>query len=299
MTRPNFFIVGAPKCGTTSLADWLRGHPEVYLSPVKEPNYYNTDIAPEWGHVAEKEAYAALFAGATDDHRAVGEATTLYLCSTVAIDALLHDVPSAKLIVALRNPVEMVRSLHEEFVHADLQKTRDLFDALEEQMRDAASQDDPDRPIRRSQLRYTRVCSLGEQVERLFGKVPQERILLIWMDEMKADPEGVFSRVCEFLGVSSWQPDAFTASNRARRMRSPFLHSLIGLGVRMKRRLGFSGSFGIGSMIYRLNAVEVKRSPVDQVSEERLYALFADDIALLERITGRDLNGWRPASVRS
>jgi hypothetical protein len=73
---PNFFILGAPKCGTTSLAAWLAAHPAVYMSPLKEPAYFAADLKVDRPGPQE---YRALFSAAGDIHLAVGEASTCYL----------------------------------------------------------------------------------------------------------------------------------------------------------------------------------------------------------------------------
>ena len=70
-TRPNFFIVGAPKCGTTALYEYLRPHPNVFMSPVKEPHFFATDLG-EYPFVRTWEEYTALFQESTDRHLAIG-----------------------------------------------------------------------------------------------------------------------------------------------------------------------------------------------------------------------------------
>jgi len=139
LNRVNFFVLGAAKCGTTTLYARLSRHPEVFLSPLKEPNFYsradldparfskafkaNTkldltdylaqpDPLPEMqvGFVQRETDYARLFAGATDAHRVVGECSTSYLWSPSAPAALHAAHPDAKLVVALRDPVERIHS---------------------------------------------------------------------------------------------------------------------------------------------------------------------------------------------
>ena len=84
--KPNFFIIGAPKCGTTSLATWLSGHPNVFMSAVKEPHFFNTD---DRRFISTLEAYENLFRAASSDHCAVGEASVWYLSSTEAVRNIL------------------------------------------------------------------------------------------------------------------------------------------------------------------------------------------------------------------
>ncbi|MCB5943633.1 sulfotransferase [Acidocella sp. KAb 2-4] len=110
MTRkPNFFIIGAPKCGTTSWASWLAEHPQVYFSPLKEPHFFNSDV--EYKARPTPKQYETLFRPATAKHQAVGEGSTSYLASRVAVPGVeAHTGGRAKYIVCLRTPVEIAPS---------------------------------------------------------------------------------------------------------------------------------------------------------------------------------------------
>jgi hypothetical protein len=139
LKRVNFFVIGAAKCGTTTLYARLNAHPEVFLSPLKEPNYYSrADLDParfskafktntkldltdylaqadplpdmQVGFVQSEADYARLFWGATDAHRVVGECSTSYLWSPSAAEALHAAHPEARIVVALRDPVERIFS---------------------------------------------------------------------------------------------------------------------------------------------------------------------------------------------
>lgn len=110
--KPNFFIVGAPKCATTSIAQRLSEHPQVYMSPIKEPHYFNTDT--KYNSCRSLQEYQRLFAGVTSNHLAIGEASTGYLYSKVAVENIEKYSPGARYIVCLRNPIQMAVALHEE-----------------------------------------------------------------------------------------------------------------------------------------------------------------------------------------
>jgi len=139
LKRINFFVIGAAKCGTTTLYARLNSHPEVFLSPLKEPNYHSrADIDPsrfsrafqantkldiadylkqsdplparQVGFVREVSDYSRLFSGANDGHRVIGECSTSYLWSSSAPKALKEAHPAAKIVVCLRDPVERIFS---------------------------------------------------------------------------------------------------------------------------------------------------------------------------------------------
>lgn len=139
LSKVNFFVIGAAKCGTTTLYARLRAHPEVFLSPMKEPNFYSRkDIDPskfsrafkantrldhrtylklddplperQVGFVETQEEYARLFRGANEKHRIVGECSTSYLWSKSAPQAIAAAHPSAKIVVSLRDPIDRIYS---------------------------------------------------------------------------------------------------------------------------------------------------------------------------------------------
>jgi len=112
--KPNLFIVGALKCGTTSLWHWLLNHPKIYMARLKEPDYFYRN-----GKISSLKEYEELFNGASEGHKLVGEASGRYLYSRTAIPNLLSYVDETpKFIVMLRNPIEMAVSLHAQRVNS-------------------------------------------------------------------------------------------------------------------------------------------------------------------------------------
>ena len=109
---PNFFIIGAPKCGTTALSEYLRTHPDVFFSEPKEPNYFNSDVVSKklYYYTSLEDYLEKCFSGA-EGYKAVGEGSVRYLSSAVAVDNILKLYPNAKFIIMLRNPVDLGYSL--------------------------------------------------------------------------------------------------------------------------------------------------------------------------------------------
>ena len=127
MKKPNFFIIGAPKCGTTSMASWLSEHPSIYMSPVKEPHHYSGDF--NYGDYRDLNKYLSLFKEANESHIAVGEASAWYLNSKKAIFNIEAENPNAKYIVLLRNPVEMAPSLHQQLIFSGKEDIKNFEEA--------------------------------------------------------------------------------------------------------------------------------------------------------------------------
>jgi len=133
---PNFFIIGAAKSGTTSLTEYLRTHPNIYFGKVKEPHFFDLDSCKCFKF--SLETYMSLFSRADPEiHKAVGEASTGYLFSKVAVPEILKFNPNARFVVLLRNPIELVQSLHSEMCFEGIETVREFETAwrLEEAAR--------------------------------------------------------------------------------------------------------------------------------------------------------------------
>jgi hypothetical protein len=279
-TGPNFFILGAPKCGTTSLARWLGEHSQVFMSQVKEPHYYSTDLANR--SVTSKSGYRRLFRGVTDDHRAVGEASTWYLYSREAVPAIERKHPGVRYIVMTRDPVEMAHSLHHHNLRV-LHEDRTSFEeawALQEER--ALGRAIPKTCTEPAFLQYKAACSLGSLLERLYGRVEEARVLHIRLEDLKADPAGEYRRVQEFLGIPDEGRNTFPAANEARGHRSAAVQMLLRLGGRARVALGISRGLGLG----RLNERSQPKAVLSDAFCSELAQAFAD-----ERRRLADLNG--------
>jgi hypothetical protein len=106
MTLPNFLVIGAAKGGTTSLYHYLRQHPDIYMSPMKEPNCF-TDEDQLFGKrsVRSRSEYDRLFDGVRDEH-AIGEATPRYLNAFGGVGRIQADLPGVRFIATLRQPAD-------------------------------------------------------------------------------------------------------------------------------------------------------------------------------------------------
>lgn len=289
MIKPNFFILGAPKCGTTSLAAWLAEHPQIYFSPTKEPHFFNSDHNR---FINALESYEKLFAGATQRHRAVGEASVWYLYSTTAVANILRYNPAAKFVVMLRNPVEMAPSLHEELVFTGREDVTDFARAWGLQDERRQGRHLPRMVWEPAYVQYGALCSLGAQVERLLAAVPRERVKFVLLEDMARDPAGTYRSVLQFLGVDDDGRSEFAAVNQAKQRRWPFLLTVAWLATRLKKALGIEGGLGLWRRIDARNRIERERPPVDEPTRRMLRDYFRADIDKLQRLIGRDLSPW-------
>lgn len=317
MRKPNFFVVGAAKSGTTALAHYLAQHPDVYVSPVKEPHHYATDLGvrldpflarhPEiylprgttdtWSAAMAmvdpelpptEQGYASLFAAAGAQH-AVGEASTTYLVSRTAAAEIAARHPEARIVVILRNPVDMLHSLHAMLRQGVLEPIWDFADAW----RASADRLDPEPQGLRVWLQYRRVAAFGEQLERYLAVLPREQVLVLWHDDLRTDPLGTTARALQHLGVEGHFEPTLERANPNRRARSVWLNR------RLAHPPGALRAIADRPLVERLrveamrrNLRIVPRDPIDPMIADEVLVHYEDDIRHVERLTGRDLSSW-------
>lgn len=292
MKKPNFFIIGAPKCGTTALASWLSEHPNVYMSPVKEPHFYSRDLNNRQAHT--RKAYERLFKGVNDQHHAVGEASVWYLYSSEAVKNILAEIPDAKFIVCLRNPVEMAASLHNQQIVAANETIEDFATAWGAQSERKTGANVPKLCQDSQLLLYGPACKLGGQLDRLYRHCDKSQVKLVFLDDIKADTRGAYSQVLSFLGLPDDRRQEFPVVNGATERKSLFWARAIKVVQRIKKKLGIPRlGTGIFSFIDQLNRRKREHVDLDEAMRSTLENYFRQDIQCLEYITGRNLSHWK------
>ncbi|MEM7278566.1 MAG: sulfotransferase, partial [Pseudomonadota bacterium] len=186
MQKPNFFVLGAPKCGTTTICSWLAAHDQVFFSPQKEPHFFNTDSKQRGTFTLDR--YEQYFASADSRHKAVGEGSVWYLASTAAVSNILEYSPAARFIVCLRNPIEAAVSMHNQSLYTGDETIVNFRDAWQAQWdRESGKEKIPASCLEVTRLLYGKACLFGQQVSKLFDAVDTQRVLIITLDEIKAD----------------------------------------------------------------------------------------------------------------
>jgi hypothetical protein len=299
--RPNFFIVGAPKCGTTALYDYLKPHPEVFLPNLKEPKFFATDLdsGGEWEaryFVREEEDYLSLFAGARSEKR-VGEASAVYLSSEVAAQRIKEFSSAAKIIVMLRNPVEMMHALHNQRVFDGFEDIEDFEEALSAEAERRKGRRLPEKVVNAKALLYREMACYAGQLERFLKAFGAENVHVIIFDDFKSDPAASYAAVLRFLEIDeSFRPE-FKVSNASKRVRSRLLQRM--LQNRPLRGRLFGGGLlpaalrqkAIGKF-RRLNTRFEPRPPMSAELRRSLQREFAAEVEKLSGLLDRDLTYW-------
>lgn len=301
-SRPNLFLVGAPKCGTSALAEYLSTHPNVLFSEPKEPHYFAFDF-PRHRAIPGEEAYLGLFAGATPEQTVRGEGSVWYLFSREALPAIRNFNPQARIIVMLRNPADLVYSLHATHLRTTDSDQQDFQRAWTLQDERAQGRQLPRNCRTPELLQYRKIGRLGEQVERLLEIFPREQVMFILFDDLKKDASGVYRRTLDFLGLPDDGRAEFPVVNANQVRHSQWLAEwfinppgwLRGLWRFSKRYLGPAEQYGHRFLrwAYLANATEKPRAAMPAEFRAGIMAEFASDIRKLGDLIGRDLSHWK------
>ncbi|MGI9508453.1 MAG: hypothetical protein ACR2QJ_03775 [Geminicoccaceae bacterium] len=288
---PDFYILGAPKAGTSSLARYLDDHAAIFVSDPKEPRYFAEDFADR--PITDEQGYLALFADA-DPAALCGEATTDYLVSDVAVDRILAAAPDARFVAMLRNPIEMMPAMHAQERKNGYETIADPAEAWSLIGRRKAGESIPALCNEPKRLFYDDRCRLGEQIQRLQSKVAADRLHIIFMEDFAADTGRVYRDTLTFLGVEGYEPRDFPVINQRHHIKHPAMIQLWKFGKSAKDRLGLKTNFGLLS---KVQALGMSSEPVETGNDLRTFRhvleeAFEADIALLGTLTDRDLSHW-------
>ncbi len=303
--RPDFFVIGQPKSGTTALHSMLSMHPEIFMSEPKEPIFLATDMrvrfqptrsAPEIASLAE---YLHLFDGAAPDQLA-GEASTLYVLSTTAAQTIAALNPDAKIVVLFREPAAFLRSLHLQLLQTHVESVRSLTRALSLEESRRQGRRIPRRSHRPQLLRYSDHVRYTKQLQRYHDAFPPEQVLVLIYEDFRRDNEGVLRQVFRFLGVDESIAVEAVDANPTVRTRSQHLDDIVhrvSVGIGTPARIVKQTVKAVTPTGIRRKALETVQSrvvygappPADPALMAELRARFRPEVERFSEYLGRDL----------
>ena len=280
--RPNFFLVGAPRSGTTAMYSLLKQHPEVYLAILKEPHFFGTDLTIQPHTIREPDLYLGLFADA-GDRKCVGEGSVWYLSSTRAAQEIREFSPGAKILALLREPAEMAYSLYHLYRRTGNEDLPSFEVAL-------AAQDDrregrgiPERAYFPEGLQYVEAARAADKVERFFAAFGREQVEVVLFEDFRRDNARIYRKVLEFLEIDPGFVPELDPARAAERIREIAVRQLRRTNPRVRRRMSREGIKQHASP---------PREPLPPELRARLRAIFRTDVARLGELLGRDLSHW-------
>ncbi|MGD1953468.1 MAG: sulfotransferase [Leptolyngbyaceae cyanobacterium] len=291
---PTFLIIGVQKSGTTSIYNYLKQHPQVYMSPVKETNFFNKN----WDNASTEmkrrkkngivswDLYTQLFDGATDEHMALGEVSPNYMLNyKTAAEQIQQRLPNARLIAVLRNPVE-----------------RACSDYLMN-MRDAIGKQTPLAEQVRSRGDASHVLVKGKYYEPLnyfFEVCDRNRIDVFLYDDLRKDSQSFMQRMYESIGVdagfvANTSKQAQTAKvpknqtlNRLLKTKNPVrtmatsIMQLIPTNLRHQLR----------ERLISINSQDKGKAKFTEEDIILLQQYYREDILKLQELLQQDLSAW-------
>lgn len=310
---PNFVVAGAAKCGTTSLYNYLKQHPDVYMSPIKETNHFSQDIRPEnfsseykiyeksknldiekfvnsdmtddqWGgYILDRNHYLKLFRFA-NNKKAIGEISNSYLFSDVAAENIHRDFPDMKIIMILRQPAERAYSHY----LANLRDGRTTLSFREEVIHDDAK----NRKGWGISHLYYELGLYADQVQNFLKLFPRDQVRIYLFDDLKKDNKALTYDLFEFLGLDHNYSINFQEKfNEAKIPKNPGIIKLI-TQTGLKRKIFRSLPEGWKTNVKNFFFKSGKIPKINIEDYQWMTARYYEDIKKLEKIIQRDLSNW-------
>ena len=301
-TLPEFLVIGAAKSGTISLYHYLAQHPDVFMCPVNECNFFALEKA-DWASeylgpvdrlyvdqhcVKTMESYQALFNDAKSG-QAVGESSPLYLFSRTAPFQIHHHVPKAKIIAILRQPVDRAFSNYQDFRRAGIEPIRDFREAIRAE------------PLRHTQgwgpwpfWYYSGMGFYARQLQTYYDLFGSEQVFVGLYEDLRDDAAGLMKRIYEFIEVDgTYRLDASTRHNLGGVPRHDWIQQLILKPNSAKNLLKKIVPEGVRHEIRdRLSDWNTIKARLDLAVRNELNEMYREDIAALQTLIGRDLSHW-------
>jgi hypothetical protein len=299
MRQPDFFIVGAPKCGTTAMNEYLMQHPEIFMPGRKELHFFGSDLHFKTPRLTEQK-YLSYFSRAKGEKR-LGESSVLYLYSEKAASEIKAFCPHANIIIMLRNPIDMIYSWHSHLLYWNEENIEQFDVALDKEEGRKRGLHIPinmTTPI--ECLFYREIAKYTQQIKRYLEIFGQEKVHIILFDDFTKNTPEVYRKTLRFLDVTQESSLDFRVFNPNKRWRSKFFGHLLVIAPAFAQKLGMSALpdpvrhalVYLHSLPKRLNTRHEPRLPMNPHIRCRLQREFTPEIDYLSELLRRDLSHW-------
>jgi hypothetical protein len=295
---PNFFIVGAARSGTTAMFRYLSRHPEVFMSHQKEPAFFGSDLTktPNEFAVLERQAYLDLFRKSAG-FPVRGEGSVLYLFSKKAAQEIHEFNSAARILIILRNPIDMLHSYHGQMHwigHEDIADFEEAYAAESDRRR---GQRVPKNALVPEALYYSEIAMFAPQVERYLRTFPREQVHIVLYDDLAKSSEECYFSVLDFLGIRRVILDKYGIRNPYKAPRSTAFAGMVQrppgiIRFFLDRLPPYVRRAMLEKTLMLLNTRRVARAPLRPEFRRRLSEQLAPGIRDLERLIDRDLSLW-------
>jgi hypothetical protein len=304
MRFPDFFIVGAPKCGTSTLHYWLGQHPQLYLPSAsenakgywltKEPNYYCGDLGiAHRRRILDKERYLRLFDAASSD-QLLGDASPAYLYSEEAVNRIFTDNPNARIIIQLRNPADFIRSLHFSQIQTDKERTFNLEKAI----RRGSKGKIPKNAGEPYLYDYLDKARFYPYVKMYIDRFGSENVRVMLLEETTSNPLEALETLYNFLGIDYFEPSLLVRNAGSYTLSDRQVGSVVTgkiPGYKLISSLIPEQAKKLGRSIIEKHLLGSRK--VDQMSDSLRQRILIDtyeSTIKLRDLTGLNLSNWLP-----
>lgn len=293
---PNFLIIGVQKAGTTSVYNYLKEHPQVYMSPVKEPNFLARDpnkdpkdikpIASHKKRIDTFEKYCELFQGVTDEI-AIGEASPNYMANYhMVTQQIKHYIPDAKLIAILRNPADRAYSDYLMHIRDAIGKPRSLSEQIRKKGKESST---------------LKKGFYGEHLSYFYDQFEPDQIKVFLYEDLGKDAEGLMRQIYQFIGVDeTYTPDTSKKSQVAKLPKNQTLNKMLQTHNPLRKTTAqvlkslFPAHLveSFRQKLMDLNQSQEKIPSLSAEERQQLIEFYREDILKLQELINRDLSHW-------
>ena len=316
------FIVGAPRCGTTTMSRLLQAHPEIAFPFVKEPHFFSQhDLRglsdPELKKRVEAEYLDHFVDPPAPGERGGADGSVSYLYASEQLEPVLKLWPESRFIVGVRDPMTLLPSLHKRLIYIGDENIMSFEDAWAATADRAAGRRIPRSCIDPRWLRYDEAGRYATYIEQLFAAVGRERCLVVVFDDLVANQREQFRRILDFIGVDSTHIPDVRPERESRGVRYPWiqrllkrppkaLHPLIAAPEFRRRFMNGGGKhlanganrnavdkiLSLRKRILRWNDAENPKKPIPPKVQQEIRVHYRDEVERLASLIGRDLGHW-------
>ena len=301
LQKPNLFLVGQPKSGTTALHNYLEQHPDIYMSNPKEPRFFCKDLHLEsyafhkkklpYFSFWEEQDYLQLFSN-SGDAKIVGESSPHYLYSKVAAEEIYKFNPHANIIMILRNPVDFIYSVHSQLILSGFENVNDLKIALSLEKERKKGKHIPSRVYCPSGLFYSERIKYYQQVRRYYDVFNNSNIKVIIFEDFRVNNYKVYRDTLKFLGVDhTFVPETkmVNVNKKPRNYTLNILFESPSLDKAMKAIFPQQFYAAIKKIQKRLLWKEVPRPPMNPLLKKSLMGNYRAEVIKISDLLGIDL----------
>lgn len=295
--KPNLFIIGAPRTGTTALYEYLKDHPKIFMAYIKESWFFATDYPDNYRDIRDLNDYEEMFENSIKEHVYLGEGTTGYLRSEAAIRNIYEYNKDAKIIIMVRNPIDIAYSQYQRMLYRLYETNQDFEAAWELQDERSKGYNIPITCRKPENLQYRKIGSIGTQIKKVLTIFPKEQVKIIFFEDFIGDTLKVYKDIMKFLQLEYDGRTDFPKINESVEVKYKLLQVILNLtflkniGKFIFKTLNIDRNV-ISDILIKVKLVKAEKKKIPQEIKQKLNLEFYCEIEIMEQITDRNLSHW-------